>query len=127
MRLKAVAPFKDMKVSAPADSVWINIKDNIKYEQRFQDDGFLAVLLHKIGVLFSVKRPAFAILMFMVVIAVGTLFIRTKLNNENASDSSIREYLNDHVEFLTELDLYRDDYMEMNNFYFHTSIEDYLF
>ena len=128
LKLKVVDPFKSMKVSAPPDSVWINIKDNIKHGQRVNDEsGILDVLLHKARILFSIKRPVFAVLMLMVVITVGTLFIKTKLNNDTESDSFIREYLNEHVEFLTELDLYGDDYMEMNNFYFHTSIENYLF
>ncbi len=125
LKLKAIDPFKGLKVSIPADSVWINIRNNIKQEQKFQDEGLFTVFMHKVGTIFNVKRPVFAVLMFMVVFAIGTLFIRTKLNNEN--DSDIREYLNEHVEFLTELDLYRDDSMEMNNFYFHTSIENYLF
>ncbi len=130
LKLKAVDPFKSMKVSAPADSVWINIKDNIKQGQRVKvknEGSILDVLLHNARTLFNIKRPVFAVLMLMVVITVGTLFVKTKLNNETESDSFIREYLNEHVEFLTELDLYGDDYMEMNNFYFHTSIENYLF
>ena len=127
LKLKAVDPFKELKVSAPVNSVWVNIKNNIKHDQRLQAEGLLAVFIHKVGVLFSIKRPVFAVLTLMVVIAVGTFFMRSKLNNVNESDTNIREYLNEHIEFLTELDLYRDDYMEMNNFYFHTSIENYLF
>ena len=128
LKLKAVDPFKSMKVSAPADSVWKNIKDNIEHGQKIQDEnGILSVLMHKARDLFGIKRPVFAILMLMVVITAGTLLIKTRLNKDTESDTYIREYLNEHLEFLTELDLYGDDYMEMNNLYFHTSIENYLF
>ena len=135
LRKTAVQPFSKFEIMRPDDSVWLNIKKSVKQEYKPQKNSFLYELINKLSAIFLIKKPIYAAVGVAVIFFAATLFIFFKktindekaMNNREMANSHVSEYLNEQVEFLVELDLFKDGYLDSDNFSFNTAIEKYFF
>lgn len=135
LRETTVQPFSKLEIMHPDESVWLNIKKNVKQEYIPQKDNLLGELINKLSLLFSIKRSIYPAVGIAVIFLAITLifFIKNPINNEKVADNRkmvnrhVSEYLNEQIEFLVELDLFKDGNLDSDNISFNTSIEKYFF
>ena len=120
LRQAAVEPFRKAEEVQPPDSIWPQIKENITVQEK-QAEGFFVGLRDRLQLIFTARRPVFAVATIMAVILIAVIFRRLPFNSQNG----VSGYIGEQIEFFSYLGAdetgdFDTDYIDLD-----TAIEKY--
>jgi len=122
LRKAAIEPFKNIKEVRSPEYLWERIKENIAKENTKQEQGLPVYIWNYLQSVFAIPKPVFvATTVIIAGIIIGGIFLGVSLNSQN----QVTDYLQDQINFISNLDANISNPPTTNRSGFGTTIEEY--